>query len=110
MSDDQCTKFILKAPEEEFEFVFESLPPSVQYVQINHAHLESIPLPPDQNEIVFLDLTDNPEIQLEDDMVELELYPQLKYLFMDPQLLSGRNQIIASVCTNIVQINDTLIN
>ena len=57
-----------------------------------------------------MDLTDNPEIQLEDDMVELELYPQLKYLFMDPQLLGGRNQIIASVCTNIVQINDTLIN
>ncbi|CAL6058282.1 Conserved_hypothetical protein [Hexamita inflata] len=103
------TKFVFRSPSDDLELVFEQLPESVKFVVIQTANLQAIPLPPQSNSVEFLNLKGN-RLQLDQSVLELELYYQLKHLFIDEDLAEQYVNEIVGMCPELIQLNDQQIN
>ncbi|CAL6058272.1 Conserved_hypothetical protein [Hexamita inflata] len=103
------TKFVFRSPSDDLELVFEQLPESVKFVVIQTANLQAIPLPPQTNSVEFLNLKGN-RLQLDQSVLELELYYQLKHLFIDEDLAEQYVNEIVGMCPELIQLNDQQIN
>jgi hypothetical protein len=72
-------------------------------VSLKGCELDYLQLPPEDNQIEFLNVTDNPNLQFDsEEIVELIAYPNLKVIFVSPEIAEQFAENIFQSCPSLV--------